>query len=104
MAWFGADAADPFVRPFSQAPGGRAYEKGHEAGPVGDLLGAGVSVPVAVQRCGRTGSYGRDGLMARFGVDIALPDLLGALSSCERRADFSKPCGARFTDLAVAGR
>src|SRR5271166_6003040 len=95
MAWFGADAADPFVRPFSQAPGGRAYEKGHEAGPVGDLLGAGVSVPVAVQRCGRTGSYGRDGLMARFGADIALPDLLVALASCERRRDFSNSYPAR---------
>ena len=44
--------------------------------------------------------YRRDGLMARFGTDIALPDLLVALSSCERRADFSRPCGARYTDLA----
>jgi hypothetical protein len=39
-------------------------------------------------------------LMARFGPDIALPDLLVALASCERRKEFSKPCGARFTDLA----
>jgi hypothetical protein len=38
--------------------------------------------------------------MARFGADIALPDLLVPLSSCERRADFSRPCGARYTDLA----
>jgi hypothetical protein len=45
----------------------------------------------------------RKGLMARFGPDIALPDLLVALSSCERRADFSKPWGARYTDLAKAG-
>jgi hypothetical protein len=35
------------------------------------------------------------------GADIALPDLLLALVSCERRADFSRPCGARFTDLAM---
>jgi len=27
-----------------------------------------------------------------------------ALASCERRADFSRPCGARFTDLAVQAR
>jgi hypothetical protein len=42
----------------------------------------------------------------RFGADIALADLLVALSSCERRADFSRPCGARFTDLTsrTAGR
>jgi len=32
--------------------------------------------------------------VVRIGAAIALPDLLGALSSCERRADFSKPCGA----------
>ena len=25
-----------------------------------------------------------------------------ALASCDRRADFSRPCGARFTDLADA--
>jgi hypothetical protein len=38
--------------------------------------------------------------MVRFGADIALPDLLMALASCDRGADFSRPCGARFTDLA----
>jgi hypothetical protein len=34
-------------------------------------------------------------------ADIALPDLHMALAQCERRRDFSKPCGARFTDLAA---
>jgi hypothetical protein len=33
---------------------------------------------------------------------IALPDLLLALAACDRRRDLSGPCGARFTDLAVA--
>ena len=61
-------------------------------------------VRIERQRCGRAGSYRGDGRMARFGADIALPDLLVALSSCEGRADFSRPCGAPFTDLAVAGR
>jgi len=51
-------------------------------------------------RCGRFGSYRHDGLMARFGPDAALPDVLMALASCERRRDFSQPCGARFSDLA----
>ena len=50
-------------------------------------------------RCDCTGSYRRDGLVARFGVDIAFPDLLVALSACERRKDFSRPCGVRYTDL-----
>jgi hypothetical protein len=41
--------------------------------------------------------------VARFGVDAALPDVLMALAACERRRDFSRPCGARFTDLAGFG-
>jgi hypothetical protein len=47
------------------------------------------------------GSYRRDGWLARFGADIALPDVLMELAACERRRDFSRPCGALFPDLAV---
>jgi hypothetical protein len=54
---------------------------------------------VDCERCDRARSYRRDGLMARFGQQITLPDLLLALAKCDRRTDFSKPCGARFTDL-----
>ena len=36
----------------------------------------------------------------RSGRDIALPDLLVAVVSCDRRRDFTRPCGARYTDLA----
>jgi hypothetical protein len=39
------------------------------------------------------------GSIERFGADAALPDVLMALASCERRADFSRPCEARFADL-----
>jgi hypothetical protein len=58
-------------------------------------------VRIECERGGRAGSYRRDGLVARFGIDIALPDLLVALASCERRADFSRTCGARFTGPCV---
>ncbi len=58
-------------------------------------------VRVDCERCGRAGSYRLDGLIARFGADAALPDVLVALAACERPADFSRPCGARFTDLAA---
>jgi len=37
-------------------------------------------VRIECERCGRAGSYRRDGLVARFGADIALPDLLLALA------------------------
>jgi hypothetical protein len=39
-------------------------------------------------------------VIERFGADAALPDVLMDLAACERRKDFSAPCGARFTDLA----
>src|SRR5208283_4922760 len=57
-------------------------------------------VHISCERCGRAGSYRRDGLIQRFGADAALPDVLHELASCERRADYSRPCGARFRDLA----
>jgi len=40
-----------------------------------------------------------DRLIERFGADAASPDVLMALVSCQRRADFSKLCG----DLAGFG-
>jgi hypothetical protein len=58
-------------------------------------------VRIECPRCDRAGSYRCDGLLARFGADIALPDLLLALTQCERRRDFSRPCGARFVDLVA---
>jgi len=48
---------------------------------------------------GVVGNYRFGGLLARFGQDAALPDVLMALAACERRKDFSRPCGARFTDF-----
>jgi hypothetical protein len=58
-------------------------------------------VRIECERCGLAESYRRDSLMVRFGAEIALPDLLMAQASCDRRNDFSRPCGARFTDLAA---
>ena len=58
-------------------------------------------VRIECERCNRAGSYRLGGLVERFGADIALPDLLMALAQCERRRDFSRPCGARFADLAA---
>jgi hypothetical protein len=42
-------------------------------------------VRIECERCGRAGSYRRGGLLARFGADIALSDLLMELTQCERR-------------------
>jgi hypothetical protein len=51
------------------------------------------------ERCGRAGRYALAGLLARFGEEAAGPDVLMELAACERRRDFSRPCGARFADL-----
>jgi hypothetical protein len=55
-------------------------------------------VRIECPRCDRAGSYRKEGLLARFGADIALPELLLALATCERRKDFSALRGA---DLAA---
>ncbi len=59
------------------------------------------TVRVECERCGRSGRYALAGLVERLGADAALPDVLLDLAACERRKDFSAPCGARFTDLAA---
>jgi hypothetical protein len=56
-------------------------------------------VRVECPQCHRTGSYRLDGLIARFGPDVALPDILMELATCERK-DFSRRCSAQYTDLA----
>jgi hypothetical protein len=44
----------------------------------------------SVARCGRTGAYGPETLAARFG-DMALPDVLIALTGVRAARDFSAP-------------
>jgi ethanolamine utilization microcompartment shell protein EutL len=44
-------------------------------------------------------------LVERFDADAALRDALVALAACERRADFSRPCGApRGSSSTWSGR
>ena len=43
------------------------------------------------------GAYRRETLRARFG-DMSLPDVLIALTACDRRGVFSRPCGAGYVE------
>jgi hypothetical protein len=43
-------------------------------------------------------------MRTEFGADATLPGVLMALASCQRPSDFSRPCSARFTDLAAISR
>ena len=52
---------------------------------------------IACKRCGRVGAYRPATLAARFG-DAALPDVLIAVTACERRGDFGNPCGAHYVE------
>ena len=56
-----------------------------------------------MRACGRAGSYRKDGLTRAVRADIALPDLLVDLASCDRRRDFDSPtsCGARFLTWSI---
>lgn len=60
----------------------------------------GELVRLACDRCGRTGRYRRTALAARFGPDMALPDMLAALAACDRRGRMHDGCRARYPDLA----
>jgi len=58
---------------------------------------------IACTRCNRAGAYRPETLAARLG-DAALPDVLTALSACERRGDYSRPCGAGYVEPLGARR
>jgi hypothetical protein len=47
--------------------------------------------------------YAKAGLIEGFGADAAGPDVLMELAACERRKNFTNPCGAADskTDLAA---
>jgi hypothetical protein len=56
-------------------------------------------VRIACQRYGRAGSYRRDGLLARFGADIALPGALGHAA----RGSLTWPASRRRHDRRRSG-
>jgi hypothetical protein len=58
---------------------------------------------IACARCGRAEAYRRETLAARSG-DMALPDVLIALTACARRGDYSRPYGAAYVEPPDAGR
>ena len=72
---------------FGRLPGGLNFPPASLAAPVPaqapgwDVLGEFPLnvVRIECERCGRAGSYRHDGLVAQFGADIALPDLLVAV-------------------------
>ena len=57
-------------------------------------------VRLACGKCGRKGQYRKDTLIARYGADVAPPDLRYLIAQCERRDDMQNPCGVHYEWLA----
>ena len=56
-------------------------------------------VRVVCSRCDRKGQYRNETLLALYGADVTMPDLLHLIAKCERHVDMSSPCGVRYGDL-----
>jgi hypothetical protein len=56
-------------------------------------------VELTCKKCGRRGRLRKSGLIAKFGPDIALPDLRKELAQCERIGSISDPCGIQYVAL-----
>ncbi len=60
-------------------------------------------VRLACPKCGRSGQYRRQTLLARYGAAALMPDVLTCLANCPRRGNYSDPCQAVYPDLASLG-
>lgn len=58
------------------------------------------AITVRCEQCGRVGRYRRQTLIERYGADAAMPDVLNAITACERNARLSvERCKAYFEEL-----
>jgi ATP-dependent DNA ligase len=55
-------------------------------------------VRLACDRCGRQGQYRRDTLIARYGLDETMHDLLHLIAQCPRRHAPGDACGVYYSD------
>ena len=56
-------------------------------------------VQVICSRCDRKGQYRKETLLALYGADARMPDLLHLIAKCERHGDITNPCGVRYGNL-----
>ena len=56
-------------------------------------------IHIACLKCRRAGQYSRSSLLQRFSDDMAMTDLLDALTSCPLWDDASDPCQMHYPDL-----
>ena len=56
-------------------------------------------VRLTCEKCGRSGQYRKQYLIAQFGADLALPDLRHEIAKCERQSQLGTAFGIYFVDL-----
>ena len=58
------------------------------------------AITIRCNRCERMGWYKRQTLIERYGIDAAMPDVLNAITACERNKRLSTDrCKAYFAEL-----
>jgi hypothetical protein len=61
----------------------------------------GTMIRLACSRCDRRGQYRREGLIAKYGTEMTLPDLRHLLAGgCPLVGHRSTPCGIYYVDLS----
>ena len=62
------------------------------------------AITIRCDRCSRVGCYRRHTLIERYGADAAMPDVLNAITACERNQRLSTDrCEAYFGELRALG-
>jgi hypothetical protein len=56
-------------------------------------------VRVACAKCGREARYPRERIIARYGKEPAMQDVLRDIADCSQWSGVSDPCGAHVPDL-----
>jgi hypothetical protein len=56
-------------------------------------------VRLSCEKCGRLGQYRKQKLVARYGPDIAVPDLRVEIAKCQRQGKMHDMCGVHYEGL-----
>ena len=70
----------------------------HGSYSLGEVAAEFNMVRLRCEKCGRRGQYQVDKLLAKYGPDIAMPDLRHELAQCPHRRDMSNPCQVKYVD------
>ena len=58
-------------------------------------------VRLSCEKCGCASQFRKQNLIARYGADIPLPDLLEELVGCHKRGKMHDACMVRYVDLVA---